>query len=288
METEIRLLPLSSLKPSAYLELCPTMGQTIELLNGAGDAERRERLMCDLEAFRASVARDGVLEPLKVQCVGPDEYEILDGRERYAAAVHAGLEQAPCLEVDTPQEALLHATVVGRRHWTKGMKAWLAVKMCPGLAFLDHGGTRRGKQADQVHSVNLIWETCSLAAEATGVSTGLMNQACQLYAELYKPDGTAKPAAALIEPKVWLGHGLGTMLSGAGGQAATKDQARRPSGFYSAQPLFKSLASRCRDFDAWPAEQQAHLQAEAEELASALPAALRAVLAKALAAEGGK
>lgn len=74
----------------------------------------------DVTELAASIADVGILNPLLVRVsAAPDRYGILSGQRRLAAARQAGLEQAPCVVHDPPDEttARIIATAenVGRK-----------------------------------------------------------------------------------------------------------------------------------------------------------------------------
>jgi ParB family chromosome partitioning protein len=67
----------------------------------------------DLNELAASIKARGVLEPLLVRVIpGSTKYQLIAGERRFHAAVKAGLEEVPCVEVPaTDQEALELALV---------------------------------------------------------------------------------------------------------------------------------------------------------------------------------
>jgi ParB family transcriptional regulator, chromosome partitioning protein len=67
----------------------------------------------DLSELTASVRTRGVLEPLLVRLIpGSKRYQLIAGERRFQAAVEAGLEEVPCVEMAaTDQEALELALV---------------------------------------------------------------------------------------------------------------------------------------------------------------------------------
>jgi ParB family chromosome partitioning protein len=67
----------------------------------------------DLTELAASIRARGVLEPLLVRPVsGTKSYQLIAGERRFHAAVEAGLEEVPCVEINaTDQEALELALV---------------------------------------------------------------------------------------------------------------------------------------------------------------------------------
>jgi ParB family chromosome partitioning protein len=59
----------------------------------------------DLDDLVASIQRHGILEPLLVRDRPDDGFELISGERRFHAAMIAGLEEVPCveLEIDDPQ-----------------------------------------------------------------------------------------------------------------------------------------------------------------------------------------
>jgi ParB family chromosome partitioning protein len=82
---------------------------------GQIDANREQprSTLGDLSELTASVRARGVLEPLLVRPMpGSKRYQLIAGERRFQAAVEAGLEEVPCVEIAaTDQEALELALV---------------------------------------------------------------------------------------------------------------------------------------------------------------------------------
>ena len=60
-----------------------------------------------LAELAESIKARGVIQPIVVRPVGPDQYEILAGERRWRAARLAGLQQVPAVVRDVPDEAAL-------------------------------------------------------------------------------------------------------------------------------------------------------------------------------------
>jgi ParB family chromosome partitioning protein len=65
----------------------------------------------DLERLKASMEKEGVLQPLLVRQVG-DEYQLVAGERRLRAAREIGLEQVPALQVEVGDERLLEIALI--------------------------------------------------------------------------------------------------------------------------------------------------------------------------------
>lgn len=290
-QNRIKLISLPDLVPHPLLAVVPT---TLEVLDGTPAAERKadtwERLNSDHAALVATVGTGGIQEPLKV-IPGPEagQWWVVDGRERLAAAGEAGLECVPCVEMDFAEsedggeaeiKALVAATVTGRRHWTKAMKAYLAVKLNPHIVETTKGSGMQKRS----YSVGTL--SRAEVAARYGVSLPLIDQACELYRRCYDKAGKLTKAGALVEPGVWLGKGLGYLLSGLGG--VTKNpvgEPRRPSSLGGAEDAWKSFSSRVRLFSEWKPEEQAAFGDVLASTVGDMPAVVKAKLREALAEE---
>jgi ParB family chromosome partitioning protein len=58
-----------------------------------------------LQELAASIRAQGLMQPILVRPVGPDQYEIIAGERRFRAARIAGLEEVPVLVKDVPDQA---------------------------------------------------------------------------------------------------------------------------------------------------------------------------------------
>jgi len=65
-----------------------------------------------LEELAASIKAQGVMQPILVRPVGEDRYEIIAGERRWRASQIAGLEQAPCLVREIPDESALAMSLI--------------------------------------------------------------------------------------------------------------------------------------------------------------------------------
>lgn len=281
MQNTVISLPLASLTCHPALAIVPTLAQCIEqITEGHVDGrneERLERLQTDWDAFVASIQAEGLHEPLKVVREA-ENYVIVDGRNRAAGALVAGLEHVPAIEVSTEEvDAIIVNSVIGRRHWTKSQKAWLGVKSNPTVIANSVG--RPGNS----YKIGISRQE---VATKFGVSLPLVDQACELYKRCYA-NGKQSKAGVLIEPKIWLGASLGGLLAGAGALesagAAKPGGTRNPSSLASVSTVFRSLGSRLRGFEQWPAEEQAGLVDEWQKTWEGLPEAVRTRLVEVVA-----
>ena len=90
---ELQTLPVAALQPGKY--------------------QPRTRMdPGSLEELAASIKAQGVTQPILVRPVGPDRYEIIAGERRWRASQIAGLDAAPCLVREIPDEAALAMSLI--------------------------------------------------------------------------------------------------------------------------------------------------------------------------------
>lgn len=178
-----------------------------------------------------------------------------DGRHRTEWALARGHKTVPVHHVTEAQgRALLESTVVGRRHWTKGQLAWLAVNLYSEVAG-NTRSTRIGKASHSVgspeksHSVGL---TVDDLATRFGVSPALVDQAVKLF----RIFTMAPSLRQKYEPGIWLGHGLGAVLAGIPGGETTVDKPKVPLGFGSFSGPFATMNTLAKKFSTWNPDQK--------------------------------
>jgi ParB family transcriptional regulator, chromosome partitioning protein len=89
----VQALPLSSLRPGRY--------------------QPRTRMQPEaLAELAASIARQGVIQPILVRPAGDDVYEIIAGERRFRAAQMAGLAEVPVVLRDVPDESALAMALI--------------------------------------------------------------------------------------------------------------------------------------------------------------------------------
>lgn len=294
-------LPVAELAPHpalARVALVPEVAAW-QAANHHGDPARKERAeeqAADWAAWVAEVAAHGIREPLRVVRVAdPGEGEpawlVIDGRHRLAAAEAAGLETVPCREADAAElPAVAEGSVTGRRHWTKGQRAFFAVMLHPQVADEEDAkirqkaklkagdsrsalnaerGTKEGQVADDTLSAT------DLAARF-GVSKRLIEDAIWLYRAF-----ASNPIARdRVEPSLWAGASLAGCRQG----VAALEDGRTGPGKERPEPSGLSLLTRYRGEHALAAKTFATLTDDQrdlltlryrESLADAPPAYLR-------------
>lgn len=66
----------------------------------------------ELEQLARSISELGMLQPVLVRRMGPDDYELVAGERRWRAAQRAGLERVPALVVETDDRGALERALV--------------------------------------------------------------------------------------------------------------------------------------------------------------------------------
>jgi len=66
----------------------------------------------NLEELTASIREKGVLEPILVRVVGEQQYQIISGERRFRAAIAAGLEEIPAIEIDADDREVLEIALI--------------------------------------------------------------------------------------------------------------------------------------------------------------------------------
>lgn len=257
---EVLTLPTTSLRVNPNLNKVPMLGTVATSLMAGKTANARQAgadLSAEKDALWASLSRDGIIEPIKAHVAADGSYIVDDGRHRLEWALSNGAETVPVIVVTEAQgSALVESTVIGRRHWTKGQRAYLGVLLHPEVA-----GVTKG-QPKKTDSVGL---NAHDLAERLGVSPDVVHQAAELYRKFYAPsakDGSAEAieAASLkdrYEMTIWQGCGLGAVLAGIGGGQSTIDKPRPESGFHGLEKPLASLGRFANLYVKWDAEEKA-------------------------------
>jgi ParB family chromosome partitioning protein len=66
----------------------------------------------NLDELTASVREKGVLEPILVRMRDENRYQIISGERRYRAAIAAGLEEIPVIEIDADDKEVLEIALI--------------------------------------------------------------------------------------------------------------------------------------------------------------------------------
>lgn len=285
--TDIRHINPRRIIFAESLAVVPMMGTIAERFSAAAKADLRaegETLAAELAALHSELDLYGIQEPIpvtfmveKVKGKKPRRYvQGWDGRHRTNWALAKDLKTVP-VRVVTEEEgrALLESTVIGRRHWTKGQRAWLAVTLNPAVA-----GNTKGRPGKS-HSVGI---TADQLASRFGVSGALIEQAVSIK----RAFDQLPTLREKHEPGIWIGHGLGAVLAGIPGATTTEDKPKKSISWTTMQGPLATLSNVARKFESWtPDEKECARDALTQWLAG-LPEDFRLTLTEAVAqsAEG--
>lgn len=87
------------------------VGQLVPIEDITPNPQQPRHVMGDLTELVASVREKGILEPILVRPVG-SRYQIIAGERRYQAALQAGLQRVPCIEVDVDNRGMLEISLI--------------------------------------------------------------------------------------------------------------------------------------------------------------------------------
>ena len=156
---------------------------------------------------------------------------------------------------------IIEASVIGRRHWTKGQRAWLGVCQHPQVC--EAGEGRPSKNSDSIGVLN-----ASTLGRRLGVSADTVDQAVALYRAFYAPGHAASSPEAIeaaakrekYEHLIWGGAGLGGILAGIAGGDATGGKPKAQTGFHHLDAPLSQLVRLSKAFTSWDAEERLKAQ----------------------------
>jgi len=226
-------------------------------------------MMAEHDALRSSLDELGIVEPIKAFRQGR-RWVAVDGRHRLewlddGYAPHSTKNQflkVPLIEVSEAEAMqIIEASVIGRRHWTKGQRAWLGVCQHPAVCEVEEG--RPAKNAD---SIGVL--TAPKLAARIGVSADTVNQAVALYRAFYAPGHAASSPEAIeaaakrekYEHLIWGGAGLGGILAGIAGGDATGGKPKAQTGFHHLDAPLSQLVRLSKAFTSWDTEERLKAQ----------------------------
>ena len=76
------------------------------------NTEQPRTSLGNIEELAASIRDKGVLEPILVRVTGPNRYQIISGERRYRAAIEAGLDEIPAIELDVDDQETLEIALI--------------------------------------------------------------------------------------------------------------------------------------------------------------------------------
>jgi ParB family chromosome partitioning protein len=88
------------------------IGAMIPLAFIEPNAEQPRTTLGNIEELAASIREKGVLEPILVRAIGPNRYQIISGERRYRAAMLAGLDEIPAIELDVDDRETLEIALI--------------------------------------------------------------------------------------------------------------------------------------------------------------------------------
>lgn len=240
----------------------PMMGRIADHFQASAKADLRAEGVekaAELAALRAQLDALGIQDPLPITCYDSKGREVQDitdpeacfkvtgwdGRHRTEWALEKGLKHVPVrIVTEAEGRSLLEATVVGRRHWTKGQLAWLAVTLNPGVAKNPEGRPKKNSDSVGVSAGSL--------GQRFGVSADLIDQAVKIW-RCFEQVPTLREKH---EPGIWVGHGLGAVLAGIPGATTTEGKPRQAISWTTMNGPLATLSRVGTAFDKFSADER--------------------------------
>ena len=88
------------------------IGSMIPLSMIEPNSEQPRSQLGNIEELAASIREKGVLEPILVRSIGPNQYQIISGERRFRAATVAGLDEIPAIELDVDDKETLEIALI--------------------------------------------------------------------------------------------------------------------------------------------------------------------------------
>jgi ParB family chromosome partitioning protein len=76
------------------------------------NVEQPRTSLGNIEELASSIREKGVLEPILVRQIAPNHYQIISGERRYRAAMLAGLDEIPAIELDADDKETLEIALI--------------------------------------------------------------------------------------------------------------------------------------------------------------------------------
>lgn len=237
------------------LAAVPMMGAVAEHYRGKPKAAALlDELNAELRGSQQSMDEIGIADPLKVTLSADGTTgKVWDGRHRLEWALSRGKDTVPVIHVtEEVGRQLMEASVIGRRHWLKGQRAYLGVLCHPEVAGVTAGRPKKNSDSIGVNGAP------DLAARL-GVSPDVVNQAVTLFKAFHAPGAKPNSAEAIeaadlkakYEMSIWAGAGLGAVIAGLGGGKATHGKDRNESGWGSLDKPLGTMTRLSHAFDKW-------------------------------------
>ena len=263
-DSNILKLDPRKLKLAPELAAVPMMGSVLEhYRSNPKTTALRDELDAERQGSHQSMDEIGIIDPLKVT-LSADGLggKVWDGRHRLEWAMSRGKDSVPVIHVtEEVGHKLMEASVIGRRHWTKGQRAYLGVICHPEVAGVTAGRPKKSADSIGVSGAPDL-------AHRLGVSPDVVNQAVTLYKAFHAPGSKANSAEAIeaadlkakYEMSIWAGAGLGAVIAGLGGGKATHGKDRNESGWASLDKPLGTMTRLGKQFDSWDEEEKAKAQ----------------------------
>jgi ParB family chromosome partitioning protein len=88
-----------------------TLGRMIDIQRVEPNPHQPRKSFGDLTEMIASIKEKGILEPILVRS-HEGSFQIIAGERRYQAALQAGLQRVPCIEVDVDNRGMLEISLI--------------------------------------------------------------------------------------------------------------------------------------------------------------------------------
>lgn len=273
------------LKLAPELAAVPMTGAVADhYRNNPKAAALRAELDSERLANQQSMDKIGIVEPLKVTLSADGTHgKLWDGRHRLEWALARGKDTVPVMHVsEEVGRELMEISVIGRRHWTKGQRAYLAVICHSEVAGVSVGRPKKGAAMSRTELAN-----------HHGVSADLIDQAVAVYRAFHAPDAKANSAEAIeaadckakYEMSIWAGHGLGAVIAGIGGGKATHNKDRKASGWANLDKPLGTMTRLSHQWDTWAEDERSKaLKLMSTRFKDDFSPAFRLALSEALAA----
>lgn len=257
---------LSLISICSSLACVPMMTEVAEKFAASAKPELKKigaEMKAEHDALIAELDELGIVEPIKAYRSGK-KWIAVDGRHRLGWAAKQAVQKnpkIPLIEISKDDaDKIIEASVIGRRHWTKGQRAWLGVQQHPEVCEIEGAG--RPKNSDSVGI------TATGLASRLGVSADVVSQAAQLYRLFFAPESKAGSPEAIeasarrakYEHLIWGGAGLGGIIAGIAGGDSTTGKPKAPTGFHHLDAPLASLSRLGKVFMTWSEEERSKAQ----------------------------
>ena len=88
------------------------IGRRLQIHLLEANPQQPRSVLGDLTDLKASITAKGILEPILVRPKPDGRYTIIAGERRFRAALEAGLDEVPCIEMNVSDEELLEIALV--------------------------------------------------------------------------------------------------------------------------------------------------------------------------------